>query len=298
MKHIGLLAVAAVLTMNTVAAPAPSDTLKKIKENGKIVIAHRESSVPFSFVDGSKQPMGYTVDLCARVAEAVKRELKMPALKVEYVQVAPAERIPSIRDGKADLECGNTTNTPARRNDVDFAITTFVAAGRVMTTSGTAPSSWAEMSGMSVATTSGSTYEKLLKDQNDKFAANIKTVIVKDNAEAMATLDSGKAQAWINDDTVLFAARAQHANPGKFSVSARSLTIEPLAIMFRRDDAAFKKVVNGEIRRVMESGDFERIYSKWFLSSIPPKNINLNAPVSRLLKEFMAMPSETLPYGY
>jgi ABC-type amino acid transport substrate-binding protein len=287
-----------VATFSLSSQSAHADTLKKIRDSGSITIAHRESSTPFSFFDADKKPMGFAMDLCAKVLDAVKRDTKLPKLKVNYLAISASDRLPVIKDGRADLECGNTTNTPARRNDVDFAITTFVAAGRVMSLGANAPNSLVDMSGKKIAVSEGSTYEKLLKFQNEKYGANILIVTVKDNAEAFAAVQSGKAQGWMNDDTVLYASRAQAPDPAKLSISERSLTIEPLAIMFRKDDANFKRVVNGEIRRLMAAGEFEEIYNKWFLNPIPPKNFNLNVAKSRLLKEFMSSPSDSLPTGY
>ncbi len=280
------------------ASAAHADTMKKIRESGTIVLAHRESSIPFSYVDAQKAPLGYSLDLCAKIVDALKRELKMPNLKVSYLQVAAGDRIAAIKDGKADLECGNTTNTPTRRNDVDFAITTFVAGGRVLGIKPFAPSDVTQLQGNAISVSQGSTYEKLLKEQNEKFGANISVVALKDNAEAFAAVDAGKAKGWLTDDTILYATRAQSAQPDRYIVSDRVLTIEPLALMLRKDDAVFKNAINNEIRRLMKTGEFATIYAKWFQSPIPPKNTNLSIPVSRLLKEFMSFPSETLPYGY
>ncbi len=295
LRLIGFILVAA---LSFFSQSTHADTLKKIRDSGSITIAHRETSTPFSFFDADKKPIGFAMDLCAKVLDAVKRETKLPKLKVNYLAVTAGDRLPVIKDGRADLECGNTTNTPTRRNDVDFAITTFVAAGRVMSLGENAPNSLVEMSGKKIAVSEGSTYEKLLKAQNEKYGANILIVTVKDNAEAFAAVQSGKTQGWMNDDTVLYANRAQAPDPAKLSISEKSLTIEPLAIMFRKDDANFKRVVNGEIRRLMVAGEFEEIYNKWFLNPIPPKNFNLKVAKSRLLKEFMSSPSDSLPTGY
>jgi ABC-type amino acid transport substrate-binding protein len=290
--------VLAITGMMAVASSVHADTLKKIRESSTIVLAHRESSVPFSYVNAQKEPLGYSLDLCAKIVEAVKRDLKLSKLKVTYLQVAAGERLAAIKDSKADIECGNTTNTPARRNDVDFAITTFVAGGRALGVKPFAPSDITQFRSATVAVAQNSTYEKLLKDQNEKFGAGIKIMSMKDNAEAFAAVEAGKSQGWISDDTILYATRAQSSQPDRYAISDRVLTIEPLALMLRKDDAAFKNLVNAEIRRLMSSGEFTAIYTKWFQAPIPPKNVNLNIPVSRLLKEFMTLPSESLPYGY
>jgi ABC-type amino acid transport substrate-binding protein len=288
----------AMVAMMAAASSVHADTLKKIRESSTIVLAHRESSVPFSYVTAQKEPVGYSLDLCAKIVEAVKRDLKLSKLKVTYLQVAAGERLAAIKDSKADIECGNTTNTPARRNDVDFAITTFVAGGRALGVKPFAPSDITQFRAATIAVAQNSTYEKLLKDQNEKFGAGIKIMSMKDNAEAFAAVEAGKSQGWISDDTILYATRAQSSQPDRYAISDRVLTIEPLALMLRKDDAAFKSLVNTEIRRLMSSGEFTAIYTKWFQAPIPPKNVNLNIPVSRLLKEFMTLPSESLPYGY
>jgi ABC-type amino acid transport substrate-binding protein len=280
------------------AAPAHAQTLKKIKDSGSITIAHREASVPFSYIDEQKRPLGYGIDICLRVVDAIKAELKMSRLEVKYLAISAAQRLPSIKEGKADLECGNTTNTPDRRKEVAFSIPYYIAGGRVMVRGTTPPRDFAELSGRRVTSNAKSTYEKLIGERNEKFSARISFVPAKDNEEAFKFLNAGTADAWMTDDVILFVNRAQSAKPQDYSISPKLLTVEPLAIMFRKDDPTFADVVNREVRRIMQSGEIHTVYKKWFQSPIPPKNIKLDLPMNPLLKSFVDAPTSELPVNF
>jgi glutamate/aspartate transport system substrate-binding protein len=283
----------AITTLTALALSAGglnAQTLKKIKDTGVITIAHREASIPFSYVDEQKRPLGYAIDICLKVVDAIKSELRLPRLEVKYLAISAAQRLPIIKEGKADLECGNTTNTPDRRKEVGFAIPYYIAGGRVMVRGATAPRDFAELSGRNITSNAKSTYEK--------FSARINFVAAKDNEEAFKLLNDGKADAWMTDDVILFVNRAQSAKPSDYSVSAKLLTVEPLAIMFRKGEADTEKVVNREIRRIMQSGEIHSIYKKWFQSAIPPKNIRLDLPMNTLLKSFVDAPTSELPANF
>lgn len=286
------------ITLGTIVCPACADTLKKIKDTGSITLAHRESSVPFSYLDANKKPIGYTADLCLKLVDAIKTELKLAKLDVKWLQVSAADRIPSVRDGKADLECGNTTNTPERRKDVAFAVPTYIAGAKLMAKGKDAPADLNELFGKRVVTMTKSTSEKLVNEHNTKYSARITVVAAKDHAESFAALAGGSADVWMMDDVLLYAYRAQAPKPGDFTVSQRLITVEPLAIMLRKDEPKLAEVVNREIRKLMTSGELTRIYTKWFQSPIPPNNINLDLPMNRLMREFVAQPSDQMPQNF
>ncbi len=273
-------------------------TLDKIKQTGVITLAFRESSAPLSYADKSKQPLGFSVELCKRVVESIRTELKLPKLETKWLMVTAAERIPSIKEGKADIECGNTTNTPDRRKDVAFAIPTFIAGITIMSPSKAPVPDVPSMSGLKVAAPAGSTALKRLTERNEKYNAGIALVTPKDNAEAMKQLESGQVAAWMTDDTLLFSFRASSPDPSKWVISGKRLSVEPLALMFRKDDPAFAELVNREIRRLMQSNEFTALYDRWFTQSIPDKNINLNIPMGSLLRGFIAYPTAELPVNY
>jgi ABC-type amino acid transport substrate-binding protein len=277
---------------------AQAQTLKKIKDSGSITIAHREASVPFSYVDEQKRPLGYAIDICLKVVDAIKTELRMPRIEVKYLPISAAQRLPSIKEGKADLECGNTTNTPDRRKEVGFAIPYYIAGGRVMVKGPTPPRDFSELSGRRIVSNAKSTYERLITERNEKFSARITFVAAKDNEESFKLLNDGGADGWMTDDVILFVNRAQAAKPTDYSISAKLLTVEPLAIMFRKDDMQLAEVVNKEVRRIMQSGEIHGIYKKWFQSPIPPKNIKLDLPMNTLLKSFVDAPTSELPANF
>jgi ABC-type amino acid transport substrate-binding protein len=277
---------------------AHAQTLEKIKQSGVITLAFRESSPPFSYMDANKQPLGFSVELCKRVVESLRTELKLPKLESKWLPVSAAERIPTIRDNKADIECGNTTNTPDRRKDVAFAIPTFIAGIAVMSPAKAPVADLNALSGRKVAVPAGSTALKLLTAHNERYSAGITLISPKDNAEAMKLLESAQVDAWMTDDTLLFSFRASAKEPIAWSVSGKRFSVEPLALMYRKDDAAFADKVNKEVRRLMLSGEFSALYARWFTQTIPEKNINLNIEIGSMLRSFISHPTAELPVNY
>jgi len=275
--------------------PAQSATLDKIAQTGTIIIGYRESSPPFSYLDEAKNPIGYSVDLCLKVVEAVKRELKRPNVTVKFVPVTSASRMKAVMSDEVDLECGSTTSTAERRKEVAFTVPTFVAATRLMVREGGGIKSIYDLSGKTVVTTGGTSSEKLFTDLNDARTLRAKLVLTKDHAESFAMLETGKADAFIMDDVLLYSLRAGSKEPEKYSVTRDALTIEPLSIMLRKDDPAFKKVVDSEVTRVILQGEINAMYRKWFESPIPPKQINLKIPMSFMLRDSFKTPTDWLP---
>jgi ABC-type amino acid transport substrate-binding protein len=275
------------------AAPAVTDTIAQLRRRGSIVIGHREAALPFSYLVEA-QPRGYAIDLCMQVVEGLKRRLALPALKVEWVQLQAAERVPAVVSGRVDLECGNTTATADRRKLVAFSTPTFIAGAGVLVRSDVAgPAAGAftllGLRGKRVVVASGTTGEKIVSRANEALHGLL-PVLVKDNAEAFAALESGKAEAWITDDVLLAAYRAQSADPSRYVLLDKRHTIEPLALMHRKGDAAFERAVDAEVAQLFRSGLVQLLYKRWFQQPVPPRNISLELPPSRLLKEIFRTP--------
>jgi glutamate/aspartate transport system substrate-binding protein len=275
-------------------APAASvPTLTRIRASGVITLAHRESSVPFSYLDDRGRPVGYAMELCLRVVEAVRRQLKLPDLRVAYLPVSAAERLPAIIAGKADLECGNTTNTAERRKSVAFSVTHYFAGGRLLVRTGSNIRRLSDLRGQTVVTTRGSTHAKVVQSQLDRgILAKVRLLEVKDATEALAALQGGQAQAFLFDDIVLYSLRAGHATPDAFEVVGEFTSVEPLAVMLRKNDPEFKKLVDVTLSHVMVDGDIRAIFRRWFESPIPPKGVNLRVPMNVLMRDQVQFPTD------
>lgn len=275
-----------------VGAQELTGTLKKIRDTGTITIGHRESSIPFSYLDDKQQPVGYAMDLCMRVVDAVKAELKMPNLKVTLQPVTSANRIPLLTNGTIDLECGSTTNSVARQQQVAFGPTYFVinVTAAVKKTSGI--KSLADLNGKTISTTQGTTAVPLLKGFEKTRNIDVKEIYGKDHSESFLLLAQDRTVAFVMDDILLAGQIANSASPGDYAIIPESLRQEPYSMMFRKDDAPFKALVDRTIGAIMKSGEIDRIYAKWFTSPIPPKNVNLNFPVTPALREAFNSPND------
>lgn len=278
--------------MAALAGPAQSAEFDKIRKAGEIVIAHRESSIPFSYVDADKKPVGYAVELCNRIAEAVGRHLKMPNLKTGYLLVTAANRIPSIVDGKASLECGSTTNTADRRKQVDFTIPHYIASARLLVRSESSVGTLQDLAGRTVTSTKETTPIKTLARLNAEYVLNLKIVEAADHAQGFANVVQGKAEAFAMDDVLLFGLRANAEKPDAFKVVGKPMTIEPYAIMLPKGDAEFKKLVDDEMRRLISTGTLQQLYAKWFTQPIPPKGINMQLTMPALFRDSLKYPSD------
>jgi glutamate/aspartate transport system substrate-binding protein len=271
------------------AAPETSapriDTLKRIRETGAITLGVRETSVPFSFLDAQKQPQGYSVDLCLKVAEAVKAELKLPRLEVKYLPVSSANRIPSLVEGKIDLECGSTTNTRDRQKQVAFAYTTFVAGIKMLARKSSNVNSIEDLRGRSVVVTVGTTSEKIVKTMNDERVLKMTIIESKDHGESFKAVDEGRAVAFPMDDVLLYGLISRATKPDDFAVVGKYLSVEPYAIMLRRDEPQFERIVNRALIDLFTSGEIRRIYAKWFATR------DLTVPLNAYLKEAFAAPN-------
>ncbi|NDI87387.1 transporter substrate-binding domain-containing protein [Undibacterium sp. B2R-29] len=274
-----------------VALPAAANTMAHIKETQTITIAHRESSVPFSFVNEGK-PVGYSVDLCMKIVDAIKKELKLPQLKVNTLLVNTSTRIAAIAEGKADLECGSTTNNAERRKQVAFTIPHFFATTRMVVRSDSGIKNWTDLKDKKVVTTKGTTTVKLLNDRDKARNLNIRLLEGADHAESFNMVENFQADAFAMDDVLLYGLRAKAKDPEKFSVVGEALSTEPYAIMFRKDDQAFKEFVDKEVSKLMNEGEVTRLYEKWFKKPIPPKATNLAMPMGFLLRDTIRFPTD------
>ena len=295
MKHLHRLPLAVALAA-FVAAPAYAQalegTLKKIKDTGTITVGHRESSIPFSYLDDKQQPVGYAMDLCAKVVDAVKAELKMPNLKVAYQPVTSANRIPLLQNGTIDMECGSTTNSVERQKQVAFGPTYFVinVTAAVKKTAGI--KQLADLNGKTISTTSGTTSVPLLKQYEKTKNVDIKEIYGKDHAESFLLLAQDRSAAFVMDDILLAGQIANSDKPGDYLIIPESLRQEPYGMMLRKDDAQFKALVDKTVGAVMKSGEIDRIYAKWFTSPIPPKGVNMNFPATPAIKEAFKNPND------
>jgi ABC-type amino acid transport substrate-binding protein len=283
------------LTFNLLISALPAHAqgmLDQIRATQAITIAHRDSSIPFSYLDANRQPVGYAMDLCLKVVDAIKRELKLPALRVNYLSVTSATRIPSIAQGKAAMECGSTTNTAERRKQVDYTIAHFISSARFLVRNDAGLLKLEDLQGRQVVSTKGSTNIKTLERINAERALNMKVLEAADHSEAFGMVAQKKADAFAMDDVLLFGLRANSAQPEAFSVIGKPMTIEPYAIMLPKGDSAFKKLVDAEMRRIILSGEIHVLYKKWFEQPIPPKGINLNLPMPYMLRDSFKYPSD------
>jgi glutamate/aspartate transport system substrate-binding protein len=274
-------------------AAAQEGTLKKIKDSGSITVGHRDASVPFSYYDDKQRPVGYAMDLCNRIVEAVKSELKMPKLEVKYQLVTSANRIPLMANGTVDLECGSTTNNLDRQKQVGFTITHFVTANRWVAKRSAKINKLADLKGKTVVSTAGTTNIKQITEINGQQNLGMNIISANGHPEAFQMVETGRAVAFVMDDILLYSLVAQSRRPKDYVISADALSVEPYGIMVRKDDAAFKKLVDAAMVDTYKSGAINAIYSKWFQKPIPPKDINLNVPMSAALKKVVSNPTDS-----
>ncbi len=295
MNHISKLLLA-LFASALCAAPAVAQegTLKKIKDTGAITIGHRDASIPFSYLDDKQQPVGFAMDLCAKIVDAVKADLKMPKLEVKYQLVTSANRIPLIANGTVDLECGSTTNNVARQKEVSFAITHFLTANRYVTKKASGIKSIDDLKGKTIVSTSGTTNIKQATDLNVAKNMGMNIIPANGHPEAMQMVETGRAVAFVMDDILLYTLVASSRTPDDYVISSDALSLpEPYGIMMRKDDPAFKKVVDGAMTTVYKSGEINKIYAKWFTGPTPPKGMNYNVPMSAQFKNLIANPTDS-----
>lgn len=277
------LAFFAIFTMTITGAMA--NTLEKAKTTGKFTLAYRESSIPFSYLGEDGKPLGFGWEMCKLIAEEVKKETGRKDLVVESQAVTSQNRIPLIQNGTVDVECGSTTNNSERGKQVTFAINYFYTGTRFLVKSDSGIKSINDLKGKKVVSTTGTTNYQILRNLNDEKKYGFELLGAKDHADALLMVESGMANAFGMDDILLYGLKASSKESAKLSVVGESIQVEPYAIMFRKDDPKFQALVNKVITNSIKSGEFEKAYKKWFQTNIPPKNVNLNAPMSKELKD-------------
>ncbi len=276
--------VAAAFVAGNVAAQELTGTLKKIRDSGKITMGVRDSSSPLSYTLGGGKYAGFHVELCERAIENIKNQLKLPKLEIQYMAVTSQNRIPLVENGTVDIECGSTTNNTARQKQVAFAYTTYITEVRTAVKANSGINSIAQLNNRSVATTTGTTSVQHLRKHERAKGINFKEIFGKDHADSFLLLESGRADAFVMDDNILAGLIATAKTPSDFKIVGEVLSVEPIAIMMRNDDPAFKKSVDGTIAAMVKSSDFEKLYNKWFMSPIPPRNTSVNLPMGATLK--------------
>ena len=286
-----LLILATLMALGT-GAHAQSDTLKKIKDTGSVTLGVRESSGGLSYTLGDGKYVGYHIELCEHVIRDVRKQLGLSTLTTQYQPVTSQNRIPLVVNGTVDIECGSTTHNTAREKDVAFAVTTYVEEVRIAVKANAGISSIAQLNGKSLATTTGTTSVQLLRKHERANGVDFKEVFGKDHADSFLLLESGRADAFVMDSQILAGLIAKSKNPADFKIVGEVLAVEPIAIMIRKDDPAFKKAVDNSLKAVMKSGEILKIYNKWFLQPIPPANKPIGLPVSDSTKAAWANPND------
>ncbi len=287
-KTAALLAAASACQIHAQTPP----TLDKVKSSGAIVVAYRESSIPFSYLGADGQPTGFGWEICGKIVEQVKKATGRADLKVATQAVTPTNRIPLLQNGTVDIECGSTTNNSDRAKQVAFAINYFYTGTRFLVKAGSDVKSLADLKGKRVVSTSGTTNYQVLRRVNAENNLDFTLLAAKDHAESALLVQQDRALAFGMDDILLYGLRASSTNPAEFAVVGDAIQVEPYAIMLRKDDPAFKKLVDDTLAGLMKSGEFEALYKKWFQSPIPPKGINLNAPMSKELRDDLKVLSD------
>ena len=285
----------AALACAVLAGPAIAQegTLDKIKKTGAITVGHRDASIPFSYYDDKQQPVGYSMDICAAVVEAVKKNLNMPNLKVNYQLVTSANRIPLMANGTIDLECGSTTNNMERQQQVSFTNTYFIPANRWVSKKSAKLHTLNDLKGKTVVSTAGTSNIKLLTQINTDKNLGMNIISANGHPEAFQMVETGRAVAFVMDDILLAGLVANSRNPNDFELSKEFLSLEPYGAMLRKDDPAFQKICDDATAELYKSGKINAIYDKWFMKPIPPKGVNLHVPMSAELKKVLANPTHT-----
>ena len=269
-------------------------TLKNIKETGAITLGYRDSSIPFSYLDDNQKPVGFAMDICYKIVDAVKKELKLDKLEVKLNPVTSSTRIPLLANGTIDLECGSTTNNADRQKQIAFTNTHFLTASRFVSKKANKIGSIGDLKGKSVVSTSGTTNIKQLTEANAARNLGINIIPAKDHAEAFLMVETDRAVAFVMDDILLASLVAGSKEPDAYIISTDAFSKpEPYGIMLRKDDPAFKKVVDGATAALYQGGEGVKLYQKWFQQKIPPRGLNLNVPLGPELKNEFAKPSDS-----
>ncbi len=291
----GLLAALAAGALGGTAAAA-TPVLQKLAQGGTLVLGHRESSTPFSYVDGTGRPVGYALDICQRLAEAMRRELKLASVPVSYKLVTPATRMALVQSHQVDLECGSTTNNAERRQTVAFTVPHYITGSRLLVRSDSALTELRQFEGRRLVSTRSTTSLKALQAANADRLMRIQIIEAPDHAGAVDMVEKAQADGFVMDDVLLYALMSSRPDPSRLKVVGKMLTVEPLAIMMAKDDPDLKRLVDEEMKRLIRSQELHGIYTKWFERPIPPHGSSLNLPMNHLLRDFWKFPSDYVPF--
>nr|WP_074018459.1 amino acid ABC transporter substrate-binding protein [Xenorhabdus thuongxuanensis] len=267
-------------------------TLKKIKDNGIIVVGHRESSVPFSYYDNRQNVVGYSQDYSNLIVDAVKKTLDMPNLQVKLIPITSQNRIPLLQNGTFDFECGSTTNNVERQKQAAFSNTIFSVGTRLLTKKDSGIKEFDDLAGKNVVVTSGTTSEILLNKLNDEKQMKMRIISAKDHGDSFRTLESGRAVAFMMDDALLAGERAKAKKPDQWIIVGKPQSEEAYGCMLRKDDLQFKKLIDNVIAKTQTSGEAEKMFDRWFKEPIPPKNLNLNFSMSDEMRALFKSPND------
>lgn len=286
-----VLALAAIVLAANAASAAEISTVQKIRDTGSVTLGYREASFGFSYVDGGPKPIGYSLDICHKILETLKSELKLPNIEVRYQAVTSQNRIPLVANGTVDIECGSTTNLVERQKDVAFSPDIFRYNVRMAVKANSGIKSIADLQGKAVVTTTGTTSFRLLRLADKGKNLEVNQLAGKDHTESFLLVESGRAAAFVLDDILLAGQIANARNPKDFAIVGESLRTENQSLMFRKDDPEFKALVDRVVTGMMKSGEMDRLYNKWFMAPIPPKGININYPMNAETRDAFLNPS-------
>ena len=268
-----------------------TDTIAKVKASGEVTMGVRDSSGALSYTLGDGKYVGYHNEICQRILANLEKSVGKK-LTIKYLSVTSQNRIPLIQNGTVDIECGSTTNNATRQKDVAFALTTFVEEVRIAVKANSGITGIAQLNGKNVATTTGTTSVQTLRKNERASGIDFKEVYGKDHADSFLLLESGRADAFVMDGSILAGNIATAKNPADFKIVGEVLSVEPIAIMMRKDDPAFKKLADDTIRELAKSGEIAKIYDKWFVQAIPPMNTKVGLPASDSIKTAWATPND------
>jgi glutamate/aspartate transport system substrate-binding protein len=288
----GIVVAASALAFAGTAHAQAQDTLKKIKDNGAITMGVRESSGALAFTLGDGKYTGFHYDVCQRVIADIQKQLALPKLEVKFQPVTSQNRIPLVQNGTVDIECGSTTNNAARLKDVAFAPALYIEEVRIAVKANGGINNIAQLNGKTVATTTGTTSVQLLRKNKRAQGMDFKELNGKDHSDSFLLLESGRADAFVMDGQILAGLISKAKNPADFKIVGEPLSVEPIAIMYRKDDPAFKKAVDDSVRNLAKSGEVAKLYDKWFMQPIPPANTKVGLPASDATKAAWANPTD------
>jgi len=286
------LPIALAIALPALAAEDLGPTLNKIKQSGIVSLGHRESSIPFSYYDDQQQVVGYSQDFALEIVAALKKELGAPDLQVKLVPVTSQNRIPLVQNGTVDIECGSTTNNLERQQQVSFSNSLFIVRTRMLTRKDSGIKDFPDLAGKNAVVSAGTTSERLLRKLNEEKKLNIKITSAKDHGESFLILESGRAAAFMLDDVLLYGELAKARRRDAWIVTGTPQSREAYGCSMRKGDAKFKALVDRTVARIETSGEAEKIYAKWFLNPIPPRNLNLNFPLSEEMKALFKSPND------